>query len=44
MHHHWKAMLGGKSLRFGDRVERMDRVLDIGTGTGMHRPVRRQTV
>jgi hypothetical protein len=38
MHHHWKAMLGGKSLKFGERVDRMDRVLDIGTGTGKFRP------
>jgi methylase of polypeptide subunit release factors len=34
LHHVWKTVLGGECLKFGDKVERIDRVLDVGTGTG----------
>lgn len=34
LHHVWKTCLGGECLKFGNKVERIERVLDIGTGTG----------
>lgn len=34
LHHVWKSLLGGECLRFGHKVDRIDRVLDVGTGTG----------
>ena len=34
IHHLWKLLLDDQLLKFRDRVESWDRVLDIGTGTG----------
>jgi methylase of polypeptide subunit release factors len=34
LHHVWHALLGGESLMFSSRVSKLERVLDIGTGTG----------
>ena len=34
LHHIWKSSLGGECLKFGGCVDRIDRVLDVGTGTG----------
>lgn len=33
-HHVWRLILGGDLLKFGKNVEKWDRVLDVGTGTG----------
>jgi SAM-dependent methyltransferase len=38
LHHVWHALLGGESLMFSSRVSKLERVLDIGTGTGGHPP------
>ena len=37
-HHVWRLILGGELLKFGKKVEKWSRVLDVGTGTGKHQP------
>ena len=34
LHHVWKDLLGGESLRFSHKADQIKRVLDVGTGTG----------